>query len=521
MKQFKLITSALIAGALLAACSSEEAGQQGAGPYPITFKAAQAGSQATRTAIQQGIDETGQWVNKVVWTSGDTFTLFDAAGVNNTFTESGGAGTPVCTFNGTVTTLTPDWYALYPATPGAAISGKTITGAVLPAAQTAAADSFDPKANLQTAHTTTENITFEHAAAYLKFMLLEDYTITFEGNDGEAVAGTVNLTVADNGTSTYTVTSPETKVTLTTVAPADGEYGNGKAYLLAILPQNFAKGFTIKCTDSKGKTICFKSTQAIEFEAGEIVNMGNVYADGINWKEEGADNAPANAVAVDLGLPSGIKWANINLGAEGPEDYGKYYAWGATEEQDVYDWVHCPYLTQNTTEYSETLFTKYLDSTTSKYKDPSATDEDALKTVLDPEDDAAHVNWGGDWRMPTRAEQEELRRNCYCQWVTTYNGREVNGYIVYKAKKDTDKGKKNNYEISANYSVSDTHIFLPAAGYRDGSDLSRVGLSGDYWSSSLNSYNSDNAYYLYLDSGSVGPGSRYRYYGHTVRPVCP
>lgn len=224
---------------------------------------------------------------------------------------------------------------------------------------------------------------------------------------------------------------------------------------------------------------------------------------------------------VDLFLPSGLKWATCNVGAERPEDYGHYYAWGATEPQDVYDWAHCPFQTKNTTDGEYTKFAKYLGSTSSSYKDPSATSANALKTVLDPEDDAAYVNWGADWRMPTRAEQDELRQNCYWKWVTSYHGKSVNGYMVFRVKNSVDAGKfSSSYSPVDPYTISDPHIFLPAAGCRNGSDLNNVGSYGYYWSSSLSSYDAGNAYALNFVSGNINWFDDNRNYGFTVRPVC-
>ena len=118
--------------------------------------------------------------------------------------------------------------------------------------------------------------------------------------------------------------------------------------------------------------------------------------------------------AVDLGLPSGIKWATCNVGATKPEEFGGYYAWGETEEKDDYSWG-----TYKWCNGSSTTMTKYcIDSSYGTVDN---------KTVLDLEDDVAHVKWGGSWRMPTRAEQEELRNNCTWTW-TTQNA--VNGYKV-------------------------------------------------------------------------------------------
>ena len=179
---------------------------------------------------------------------------------------------------------------------------------------------------------------------------------------------------------------------------------------------------------------------------------------------------------VDLGLPSGLKWATCNVGANSPEEYGDYFAWGEVEPKESY----------STYKYHDgSNFTKYTGSD---------------KTVLDPEDDAAHVNWGGAWRMPTRAEQEELYNNCTWIW-TTQNG--VNGCKV--------TGPNGN------------SIFLPAAGYIDHNEntLWSAESSGNYWSSWVDSYdpNYANDMNFYSDNRYLHHTSRSN--GQSVRPVCP
>lgn len=188
--------------------------------------------------------------------------------------------------------------------------------------------------------------------------------------------------------------------------------------------------------------------------------------------------------AVDLGLPSGIKWATCNVGATAPEEYGCYYAWGETEEKSNYEWstyVHC--------NGSNSTITKYCNRSNF-----GAVDENA---VLAPEDDAAHVNWGGSWRMPTKEEQDELRDNCTWEWTS------VNGV--------------NGYEVTGNNGSS---IFLPAAGYRVDKDIAEKGKNGYYWSSTMFSTLCYNAYSLRFYKGTTTWGSRLRYYGQPVRPVC-
>lgn len=244
----------------------------------------------------------------------------------------------------------------------------------------------------------------------------------------------------------------------------------------------------------------------------------NGSSSGSNATAEGYDPYKGHKY-VDLGLS--VKWATCNIGAESPEEYGDYFAWGATTPQDVYDWAHAPYQTQNTTDYSSTKWTKYVGSTSSPYKDTNATDEDALKTVLDPEDDAAHVNWKGIWRMPTEEEMDELRNNCYWQHVSTYNGKEVDGYIVYKAKSDSDKGRQTDQDKPDIYSISDPHIFFPAAGYRrDGSFYNES--YGIYWTSSVYPDMKHVAqallFYPYIVYWSSYDN---RGNGLPIRPVCP
>ncbi len=186
---------------------------------------------------------------------------------------------------------------------------------------------------------------------------------------------------------------------------------------------------------------------------------------------------------VDLGLPSGLKWATCNVGASSPEDYGGYYAWGEIEEKENYSWS-----TYKWCNGSDDTMTKYC--TSSSY---GTVDN---QTVLDPEDDVAHVKWGGTWRMPTEAEQDELRYNCTWTW-TTQN--EVNGYKV--------TGPNGN------------SIFLPAAGYRDRTGAYYRGIYGHCWSSSLFSHDSSNACFLYFCSDDFGWSYNNRYYGLSVRPV--
>ena len=185
---------------------------------------------------------------------------------------------------------------------------------------------------------------------------------------------------------------------------------------------------------------------------------------------------------VDLGLPSGLLWATCNVGAFTSADQGNFYAWGETTTKDIY--LGASY-------YKYGSYTKY-----------NSTDN---KTILDKEDDAAYVNWGSPCRMPTGAEFEELLNSDNCTWtwahITTSSESNIYGYKV--------TSKKNG-----------SSIFLPASGYRNGSNLNYHGSDGYYWSSTLDNSLVGCAYSLYFDSGYYGSGYyNYRCYGRTVRPV--
>lgn len=219
---------------------------------------------------------------------------------------------------------------------------------------------------------------------------------------------------------------------------------------------------------------------------------------GTSGSSGNTDNSDSISIpvgeAVDLGLS--VKWANFNVGASEPEGYGLHFAWGETELAEYYDWSIYKYCNG-----SKTTLTKYCNK--SDYGNNGFVDN---KTVLDPEDDVAHVKWGGDWRMPTKFEQDELRNEDNCTWTwITING--VNGYKV--------QSNKSGY--------TDNWIFLPAAGFYGASDLV-AGKFGGYWSSSLSTdfWGPDHACSIYFYSGYVDDkGSSYRYYGLPVRPVCP
>ena len=204
------------------------------------------------------------------------------------------------------------------------------------------------------------------------------------------------------------------------------------------------------------------------YKAYATTSAGTAYGELMSFTTEnsGATTGSLNGHDwVDLGLPSGLRWATCNVGASTPTAYGNYYAWGETTTKETYN------------------------SSTYTYS--------GNQTTLPSSADAATANWGSGWRMPTYDELNELRNNCTVTW-TTQNG--VYGRLF--------TGPNGN------------SIFLPAAGGRYGSELYNAGSDGGYWSSSLYTGSTDIAWYLYFHSIDYFVLDSYRCYGFTVRAVC-
>lgn len=177
---------------------------------------------------------------------------------------------------------------------------------------------------------------------------------------------------------------------------------------------------------------------------------------------------------VDLGLS--VKWATCNVGAEIPEQFGHYFAWGENDSKNLYTWANYKFIDNG-------KFTKY--------------DSDSVENILlDSIDDVATCKWGNNWRMPTDDEWHELRNQCKWIW-TTING--VAGYRVLAQNGNS--------------------IFLPAAGYKLNQSTFYTNTIGVYWSSNLLSTYPQNAYNLYFDAKIYNRNGSDRFNGQSVRPV--
>lgn len=234
---------------------------------------------------------------------------------------------------------------------------------------------------------------------------------------------------------------------------------------------------TVLPNDADNKDIAWESS---DDDVAEVNKNGRVIANGYgtcNIICSAKDGSGVQAVCVvtvkdethgsdddhewvDLGLTSGTLWAATNIGADKPEDYGSYFAWGETETKSGYNWGNYKWAMG-----SWNSITKYCTSAEYGIIDN--------KTTLDPEDDAATVNWGGSWRIPSRKEWEELSKECSWTW-TSYNG-----HYGFRVTGSNQKA-----------------IFLPAAGKKLGPSGTNliVGEAGMYWANSLNPEVNEDAY---------------------------
>ncbi|MBR0300811.1 MAG: Ig-like domain-containing protein [Bacteroidales bacterium] len=201
---------------------------------------------------------------------------------------------------------------------------------------------------------------------------------------------------------------------------------------------------------------------------------------------------------VEMG--DGLKWATMNVGATSEANYGDYFDWGETSPKTDYSWATYQHMYSGMTTYTGINKYQVADNQTSAmWYDDGEFVGDGI-TELERTDDVASANWGGTWRMPTDAEWTELRNNAKFTW-------------------SWDSTRKGYTVTSKVLGYVGNHIFLPAAGLRNGTSPYRAGSYGYYWSSSLYERDSDTARGVDFDSVGVDRDYDNRCYGFSVRPV--
>lgn len=296
-------------------------------------------------------------------------------------------------------------------------------------------------------------------------------------------AGTATITVTTqdgNKTATCQVTVKAATVSVTgvTVTPSSLTLPEGQTHGLTA---------TVSPTNATNKNLSWSSNNtnvATVDQNGKVTAITPGYANITVKTEDGNKTATcyltvqtASPNYVDLGLS--VKWATFNIGGSSPEHYGRYYAWGEVNTKSTYSWG---------------TYTRHSSgSSSSIYKYYSGDG----RSVLEMQDDIARTSWGSKWRMPTKVEIEELLNNCTWKWES------LNG--VY------------GYRVTSYYNSKS--IFIPAAGYREGTNIYGAGSDGEYWSSSLSTSGASSAGALLVNQTSRYIGNMTRYYGYTVRAV--
>ena len=475
----------LVAALTLAACSKTNEQPEPEG-IQMTFRAYQEGAQETKTTVQDG-------GTQVYWEPSDEIKVFFKSS-SGRFVSQNTELAGVADFSGTLNILvganegfdaSNQTWGLYPYRADAAYDGEYVS-TTLPASQTGKAGSFATNTHICLARSGGNDLAFYNVTGGLRFSLTHEGidSVRFEGINCETIAGSVKLTFSEGIPIVQQVLESETVITLT--AP-NGSFSTGEWYYIEALPATLSGGFRMSFYKANESAELI-SSKSVTIKRGVYGSIANADA-GLTF---GSDNTENGYEYVDLGLPSGLKWATCNVGATKPEEYGDYFAWGETEPKSatntstMYKWYNGYY----------NKITKYCAK--SSYWDGSGQMDN--KTVLDLEDDAAHVNWGGNWRMPTDKECAELIDNCTWTWTSDYNGTGIAGRI----------GTASN----------GNSIFLPAAGCWHFDDIYLAGSSGGCWSSSLYPAYSAEAWYVnsfYSVDITLGTGSRDD--GQSIRPV--
>ena len=496
MKRYTLYLG--IATALVASCSTQEKDIQTPGQDNAVFYATfeRPAEEGTRVYANENL--------LLRWTANDRVSIFNKITYNREYKFLGETGDNAGGFNRVDNTESvtgnpiPHVVSVYPYQAATSITEEEVVSLTLPAEQHYAENTFGLGANTMVSVSEDDILQYKNVGGFLMLKLYgEDVSvssITLKGNNGEKLAGKATVSMPINGVPTAVMSdNASTEIILTCPTPVrlGATAEESTPFWIVVPPVTFSEGFSVTVMKASGIVFEKTTSKSISIERNAISKMSPMEI------PSDLDLVPD---AVDLGLPSGLKWASFNLGASWPEDYGDYYAWAETEpyysSQDPLIWKEGKENGYAWASYKWSMDT-YL--TMTKYCTSSDFGYNGFidgKTALDPEDDAVHVNLGGNWRMPTDAEWAELRENCTWTW-TTQNG--IAGSLV-------TAGNGNS-------------IFLPAAGYWYCTDLRNAGSVGYYRSSSLSPTGPNDAedVIFYSDGVSAYLGSRS--YGFSVRPV--
>lgn len=418
---------------MITACTREEESTQGVIYGEAEFYAKYENPRGTKTAIQDNGD--------IYWSKGDEIDIFNGDN-RSVFTSTNTTDTAETTFKGSLDGFcwekTDEFWAVYPASELNSFGGDNVSLVVKDHQS-----GYFPDANFPSiAKTSDFDLTFYNICGGIRFKLTEEgiKKVTFRGKNQEPIAGLVTVQFDNDGKPVVSkIEDAKTEITLET----GNIYSPGTWWYIVCLPTVLQNGYELILEKESGESAVKESSNTIEIKRsvwGELTKFDGLFPD-----------------AVDLGLS--VKWAASNLGAIDETDSGNYYAWAETAPKDSYDDASYKWW-----DSMISMISKYVikDNYFNSYYGPLD-----YRYVIEAEDDAASVKYGGDWRMPTKAEIQELINNCSWEWQDNYNG--VSGYVV--------TSKVEGY--------TDKSIFLPLTGFKWHSEVESIQNDGLYWASNL------------------------------------
>lgn len=351
------------------------------------------------------------------------------------------------------------------------------------------------------------NFDFSHAVAIIQLNLTMPVAatwsnVTLTNTSGDAVFATKGMLNVYTGEVTSSETSSSISLDVENVSTSAAN--QTLVLYMAALPTTTGS-LQITATTSDGEvysqnvdTKTYRAGKGYRYVASLVANdLTTGLENGYEW--------------VDLGLS--VKWATRNIGAVKAYDYGSYFAWGETEARTSgFNWNNYGFIKEGTTVSSNIEKYQWPDKKYDAIWYDNQTFIGDGKSLLDSEDDAARVNWGGRWKIPNSAEMKELIDNCTWTWMSDYNNSGIAGYLVTSNKDG----------------FTDKSIFLPAGGNYTGNSINSNGEGVFLWTSSLyvSSYNSEtisayalNAEWWDVDDFEIGMSNSIRSLGLTIRPV--
>ena len=420
---------------MITACTREKESTQEGIHGEIEFYAKYESPRGTKTAIQDNGD--------IYWSKGDKIDIFNGDN-RSVFTSTNTTDTAETSFKGSLDGFswekTSEFWAVYPASEGNIFGGDNVSLVVNDEQSGYFSDANFPSI----AKTSDFDLTFYNICGGIRFKLTEDgiKKVTFRGKNQEPIAGIVIVQFDNDGKPVVSkIEDAKTEITL----EMGNIYSPGTWWYIVCLPTVLQNGYELILEKENGESAVKESSNTIEIKRsvwGELTKFDGLFPD-----------------AVDLGLS--VKWASTNLGAIAETDKGDYYAWAETAPKDSYDDSSYKLWDYDNGKY---LISKYVITNTynNSYFGPLD-----YRYVIEAEDDAATVKYGSDWRLPTKAEIQELINNCSWEWQDNYNG--VSGYIV--------TSKVEGY--------TDKSIFLPLTGFKLYSEVDAIQNYGIYWASNI------------------------------------